>query len=69
MTTVPAEIDVVVHLHGFWYPRLGLRTNIEPVSGLDLAPPAGATGASRTRPTLTVLPRGDDTGVKMKNGS
>jgi hypothetical protein len=68
MTAVPTEIDVVVHLHGFWYPTLALRTNIEPVSGLDVAPPSGATGVGRVRPTLTVLPRGHDSGTKQKDG-
>jgi uncharacterized protein YcbK (DUF882 family) len=46
-----------------------LPRDIEPVSGLDLTPVGGAAEAGRTRPTLTVLPRGHDTGVKQKNGS
>ena len=62
MPSMPEEIDVVVHLHGFWHPRLDLRRDILPVSGLDLVPDGGPAG--RTRPTLTVLPRGNYTGVK-----
>ena len=66
MASVPETIDVVVHLHGFWYAGMRLPRDIEPVSGLDLAPIAGATGVVRSRPTLTVLPRGHDTGVRQK---
>jgi D-alanyl-D-alanine carboxypeptidase-like protein len=69
MPSAPQEIDVVVHLHGFWYPRMTLKRDIEPVSGLDLAPVEGAAGQGRTRPTLTVLPRGHFTGVKQQHGS
>jgi LAS superfamily LD-carboxypeptidase LdcB len=67
-SSVPVEIDVAVHLHGFWYAGLRLPRDIEPVSGLDLTPVGGAAGAGRVRPTLTVLPRGHDTGVKQRNG-
>ncbi|MFD3445173.1 D-Ala-D-Ala carboxypeptidase family metallohydrolase [Microbacteriaceae bacterium 4G12] len=51
--TNPSAIDVVVHLHGFSPSASGMRIDAEkkPISGLDLR--------SRTRPTLTVLPRGD----------
>ncbi|WP_108252793.1 D-Ala-D-Ala carboxypeptidase family metallohydrolase [Planctomonas deserti] len=51
--TNPSAIDVVVHLHGFSPSASGMRIDAEkkPISGLDLG--------SRTRPTLTVLPRGD----------
>ena len=66
MTAVPEAIDVVVHLHGFWYAGMRLPRDIEPVSGLDLAPISGTTGAARTRPTLTVLPRGHDTRIRQK---
>jgi LAS superfamily LD-carboxypeptidase LdcB len=66
MSSVPAEIDVVVHLHGFWYGGMELPRHIEPVSGLDLVPIKGATGAARSRPTLTILPRAHDTGVRQK---
>jgi uncharacterized protein YcbK (DUF882 family) len=66
MPSVPAEIDVVVHLHGFWYGGMELPRHIEPVSGLDLGPIAGATGQGRARPTLTILPRAHDTGVRQK---
>ncbi len=68
MATVPQELDVVLHLHGFWYPRLNLERDIEPVSGLDLSPSDGEPGSGRLRPTLTVLPRGNDTGVKQPYG-
>jgi hypothetical protein len=73
MASAPEEIDVVVHLHGYWYAGMELPRDIEPVSGLDLVPIKGATGQGRARPTLTVLPRADDTGVrqrfKQKDGS
>jgi LAS superfamily LD-carboxypeptidase LdcB len=69
MASAPQEVDVVVHLHGFWYPRMTLKRDIEPVSGLDLAPIQGASGQGRARPTLTVLPRGHYTGVKQQHGS
>jgi hypothetical protein len=68
MASVPQEIDVVVHLHGFWYSRMTLPRDIERVSGLDLRPPAGTEAPGRSRPTLTVLPRGHNTGVKQTNG-
>ena len=58
MPVVPDSVDVVVHLHGF--SRRGaamqLDRDIEPESGVDLAPPGGGTG--RTRPTLGIVPRG-----------
>jgi LAS superfamily LD-carboxypeptidase LdcB len=66
MPSVPEEIDVVVHLHGFWYAGMKLPKDIEPVSGLDLTPIEGAAGPGRSRPTLTVLPRAHDTGVRQK---
>ena len=68
MPSVPEEIDVAVHLHGFWYDRMSLVRDIEPVSGLDLVPVKGESGQGRTRPTLTVLPRGHNTGVKQTHG-
>ena len=68
MPSVPGEIDVAVHLHGFWYDRMSLVRDIEPVSGLDLVPVKGESGQGRTRPTLTVLPRGNNTGVKQTHG-
>jgi cell wall-associated NlpC family hydrolase len=68
VTSVPEVIDVVVHLHGYWYAGLRLEDNIKPWSGLDLAPVGGAAGSGRSRPTLTVLPRGNDTGVKQPKG-
>ena len=68
MASVPQELDVVVHLHGVWYPHLDLKRDIEPVSGLGLGPIEGEYGTGRSRPTLTVLPRGHDTGLKQPHG-
>jgi hypothetical protein len=65
MPTVPAEIDVVVHLHGYSWATMTLPKHMEVWAGLDLAPVDGASGAGRSRPTLTVLPRGHFTGVKV----
>jgi LAS superfamily LD-carboxypeptidase LdcB len=64
----PAELDVVVHLHGHSRAGLTLPRDIEPWSGLDLGPVDGAVGRGRTRPTVTVLPRGHDTGQRTKVG-
>jgi N-acetylmuramoyl-L-alanine amidase/Extensin-like protein C-terminus len=64
--SVPEVIDVVVHLHGFRRPGLRLDDDIKSISGLDLTPVGGETGSGRSRPTLTVLPRGNDTGRKQK---
>jgi hypothetical protein len=58
-------VDVVVHFHGYGKPNLHLRDDIRRWAGLDLAPIADATGEGRSRPTLTVLPRGHYTGVKV----
>ena len=68
MPSATAEIDVVVNLHGFSRPWLTLPRDIEPTSGLDLAPVDGATGRGRSRPTLTILPRAHYTGVQQKGG-
>ena len=68
MPSAPAEIDVVVNLHGFSRPWLTLPRDIEPTSGLDLAPVDGAAGRGRSRPTLTILPRAHYTGVQQKGG-
>lgn len=65
MPTVPREIDVVVHLHGYSFATMTLPKHMEVWSGLDLSPVDGASGAGRSRPTLTVLPRGHFTGVKV----
>jgi D-alanyl-D-alanine carboxypeptidase len=65
MPTMPAEIDVVVHLHGYSQAAMTLPKHIEAWAGLDLGPVDGASGTGRTRPTLTVLPRGHFTGVKV----
>ena len=67
MPAVPKELDVVVHLHGYSRANLTLTKDIEVWSGLDLAPVDGATGTGRTRPTLTVLPRGHFTGIPARN--
>ncbi len=65
MTSMPAEIDVAVHLHGYSFARMTLPKNMEVWAGLDLTPVDGASGTGRTRPTLTVLPRGHFTGVQV----
>lgn len=56
----PTAIDIVVHFHGFSASKaaMNLRSEILPISGLDLTGPGGA-GPSRTRPTLAILPRGN----------
>jgi hypothetical protein len=69
MPTVPAEIDVVVHFHGYSRPWLSLPSDIERTSGLDLAPVDGAAGRGRSRPTLAILPRADYTGVRQRGGN
>ncbi|MEC5193135.1 MULTISPECIES: YcbK family protein [unclassified Arthrobacter] len=58
----PTAIDVVVHLHGFSAnaSRMRIDTEMRRISGLDLG--------SRTRPTLTVLPRGDFYGGSSGRG-
>jgi len=68
MASGPAEIDVVVHLHGFSQAGPTITRGIERYSGLDLAPVEGAVGRGRSRPTLTVLPRGDFSGAKNASG-
>jgi hypothetical protein len=65
MPSVPTEIDVVVHLHGYSWATMTLPKHIEVWAGLDLKPVDGASGTGRTRPTLTVLPRGHFTGVQV----
>lgn len=62
----PAAIDVVVHLHGYSDngSKMSIVTEKLPMSGLDLGP---ASGGGRTRPTLTVLPRGHFFGGTHKN--
>ena len=69
MPSVPTEIDVVVHLHGFSSAGKTLVNHYQTWAGLDLAPVDGAAGAGRTRPTLTVLPRGNNTGIKTRKGN
>ncbi|TML61286.1 MAG: hypothetical protein E6G22_09660 [Actinobacteria bacterium] len=68
MPAAPAEIDVVVHLHGYSRTGMTLPRDIERWSGLDLAPVDGAAGQGRRRPTLTVLPRGHDTNQATSGG-
>jgi hypothetical protein len=65
MPTVPAELDVVVHLHGYASATMTLPKRIEVWAGLDLGPVDGTSGTGRTRPTLTVLPRGHFTGDQV----
>ncbi len=60
MPAAPAEVDVVIHLHGYNQPRMTLPNDIEPISGLDLG--------GRSRPTVGILPRGHFTGVQMRRG-
>ena len=69
MPAVPEQIDVAVHLHGFWYPYLRLPKDIEPVSGLDLAPTEGAAGQGRTRRRSRCCRERHYTGVKQTLGS
>jgi len=69
MASVPAEIDVVVHLHGYSRPGMRLPRDIEPYSGLDLVPVDGAGARGRAHPTLTVLPRAHFTGVQQRGGN
>ena len=68
LASAPAELDVVVHLHGFSQAGPTIAGGIERYSGLDLAPVDGAVGPGRSRPTLTVLPRGDFSGAKTASG-
>jgi hypothetical protein len=68
MAARPAEVDVVVHLHGYSQAGPTLSGGIERYSGLDLVPVDGAAGRGRSRPTLTVLPRGDFSGAKNASG-
>lgn len=53
-------VDVVVHLHGFSGRReaMTLPSDVEAVSGLDLADPEQPGTRGRTTPTVLVLPRG-----------
>jgi len=64
----PASVDIVVHLHGYSQGAATIAGGIERYSGLDLAPVDGAAGQGRSRPTLTVLPRGDFSGAKNASG-
>jgi len=68
LASAPAELDVVVHLHGFSQAGATITGGIERYSGLDLAPVDGAVGQGRSRPTLAVLPRGDFSGAKTASG-
>ena len=68
MAAVPTDVDVVVHLHGYSQAGPTILGGIERYSGLDLAPVDGAAGRGRSRPTLTVLPRGDFSGAKTASG-
>jgi hypothetical protein len=68
MPAAPTEIDVAVHLHGYTKAVMTLEKNIIVWSGLDLAPVDGKQGSGRSRPTLTVLPRGHATGIRSQSG-
>ena len=72
----PQAVDVVVHLHGHAKcrpgqdpRRLNLCRDIQPVSGLDFSDPAGKDPrAGRQRPTIALLPRGNNTGTDGGTG-
>jgi monoamine oxidase len=66
ISTVPGELDVVVHLHGFGYAGMQLATAAKRIGGFN--PGTGTVGQVRQRPTLMVIPKGDDTGIKQENG-
>jgi len=74
--TKPQAVDVVVHLHGHakYRPgqnprRLNLCRDIQPLSGLDFSDPAGKDArAGRQRPTILLLPRGNNTGTDGGTG-
>jgi D-alanyl-D-alanine carboxypeptidase len=68
MSPAPPSVDVVVHLHGYSRTGMTLPRDIEQWSGLDLQPVDGAAARGRSQPTLTVLPRGDDTGQRTRRG-
>ena len=68
MPSSPSELDVVVHLHGYSRTGMTLPRDIERWSGLDLVPVDDGGGRGRQRPTLTVLPRGHDTGQETSSG-
>jgi hypothetical protein len=67
----PQAVDVVVHLHGHAKcrpgqdpRRLNLCRDIQPVSGLDFSDPTGKDPRNgRQRPTIALLPRGNNTGT------
>ena len=72
----PQSVDVVVHLHGHAKcrsgqdpRRLNLCRDIQPVSGLDFSDPSGKdTRSARQRPTVALLPRGNNTGTDGGTG-
>jgi hypothetical protein len=72
----PQTVDVVVHLHGHAKcrpgqnpRRLNLCRDIQPVSGLDFSDPAGKDPRTgRQRPTILLLPRGNNTGTDGGTG-
>ena len=68
--TVPAHLDVVVHLHGFSDRgrTMRLTRDKEPISGLDFADPANPASTGRSAPALLVLPRGHYFGGPYGNG-
>src|SRR2546429_1504523 len=60
MRQVPAEVDVVVHLHGYSCvgEDMSLVIDQEPRSGLDFSDPDAPATPGRAVPTLGLLPRG-----------
>lgn len=65
MPSAVQEIDVIVHLHGYGGRKMTVA-GFERSSGLDLGPVDGVAWAGRSRPTLTVLPRGHMTGRRAR---
>jgi hypothetical protein len=65
-----AQVDVVLHLHGFAARGRGmtLPRDIEPRSGLDLVDPDQPRTIGRSTPTLLVLPRGHFFGGRTGRG-
>ena len=72
MAGQPQSVDVVVHLHGYSLRAgklLNISRDIVPRSGLDWSDPEkGDRTPGRSRPTLTLLPRGHFFGGKSGRG-
>lgn len=58
--SAPSTVDTVVHLHGYSGKGAGMQIvrDKKPVSGLDFTDPDAPGATGRTRPTLSILPRG-----------